>query len=150
MQALSSRYLLAPFIVSIFFLSLATVFISLLFILTAVESDPERDEKDPPMVQLSTIYLNMSNNRRTASNIYLISYMLRRAIFAVIVILMDSYPYLQIATTIFVSGITTAIILRGKIYLDGLSRWTMASLEIVFAWFCALTLQFSPQYTWRV
>ena len=53
---------------------------------------------------------------------------------------MDSYPYLQIATTIFVSGITTAIILRGKIYLDGLSRWTMASLEIVFAWFCALTL----------
>ena len=102
------------------------------------------------MVQLSTIYLNMSNNRRTASNIYLISYMLRRAIFAVIVILMDSYPYLQIATTIFVSGITTAIILRGKIYLDGLSRWTMASLEIVFAWFCAFTLQFSPQYTWRV
>ena len=68
--------------------------IGLVFVLTAIDSDVERDEEEPPVASLATLYLNMKNSKRTASNIYLLSYMLRRAIFGVVVVLMEDYPAL--------------------------------------------------------
>lgn len=84
-----------------------------MFFITAIESDVERDQNQPPMATLERLYLNMSNKRRTAANIYIITYMLRRAVFAIVVILMTSYPALQLMTLLVTSGITTALTLRG-------------------------------------
>ena len=71
-----------------------SLLIGLVFVLLAMDSDVDRDENEPPVESLSTLYLNMKNSRRIASNIYLLSYMLRRAIFGVVVVLMEKYPAL--------------------------------------------------------
>ena len=47
------------------------------------------------------------------------------------------------------SGMTCAILLRGKAYEDPLSKWTVVGFEFLFAWICALSLMFSPEYMHR-
>ena len=47
------------------------------------------------------------------------------------------------------SGLTCAILLRGKAYEDPLSKWTVVGFEFLFAWICALFLMFSPEYMHR-
>ena len=76
-------------IVAMFFTALTMLFIGMLFVLTAIESDPKRDTKQATNVYLNTLYLGMSPKRRTAANIYLISFVLRRAVYALIVTLME-------------------------------------------------------------
>ena len=70
-----------------------SLLVGMIFVLTAIDSDVER-ENEPPVAPLATLYLNMNDSKRTASNIYLLSYMLRRAIFGVVVVLMEDYPAL--------------------------------------------------------
>ena len=64
--------------------------------MAAIESDPTNDPAQLPVPALNTLYLGMSNNKRTAGSLYLISYILRRAVFAVVVVLMQDYPALQV------------------------------------------------------
>lgn len=101
------------------------------------------------MAPLHTLYLNMANKKRTYSNMYLISFMLRRAIFAVVAVLMQDYPALQLLIMMLTSWITSAIVLRGKFYEDSVSKWTIVLLEFLFAYICAISLIFSPEYKWR-
>ena len=90
----------------------------------------------------------MSSNRRTSANIYLISYMLRRAIYAVILVLMEDQPFFQMIIMILMSLITMMIIFRGKPFATKLSKWTMFSFEFLFMFICVLSLLFTPTYAW--
>ena len=99
-------------IVAMFFTALTMLFIGMLFVLTAIESDPKRDTKQATNVYLNTLYLGMSPKRRTAANIYLISFVLRRAVYALIVTLMDEYPTFQLFAMIMISALTTMVITR--------------------------------------
>ena len=136
-------------VINIFLLAILTLFIMLMFLITAIESDPERDPKLQPVATIHNLYLGMSNKRRTAANIYLVSFMLRRALYAVVVIMMKNYPALQLMTLLLTSGITTAIILRGRPYELNRDKWAMAIFEIGFAWTCTLCMMFSPEYMHR-
>ena len=136
-------------VVTIFMLLILTLFILLMFLITAIESDPERDPKLPPVATIHNLYLGMSNKRRTAANIYLIAFMLRRALYAVVVIMMKNYPALQLMTLLVTSGISTAIILRGRPFDINRDKWLMAIFEIGFSWTCTLCMMFSPEYMHR-
>ena len=90
----------------------------------------------------------MSSIRRTSANIYLISYMLRRAIYAVIIVLMNDHPLFQMIIMILMSLISMMIIFRGKPFEYALSKWTMFSFEFLFMFICVLSLLFTPTYAW--
>ena len=47
-------------IVSISMLAICSIFILLMFLITTIESDPERDPKEPHMATLDTLYLGMA------------------------------------------------------------------------------------------
>lgn len=68
------------------------------------------------MHSLNTLYLGMRNSRRTAANLYLISYVLRRAIFAIIITMMMEYPLMQLFLVFFMSLLTGIIVYKGKPY----------------------------------
>ena len=136
-------------VVAICFLAIMTLFVLLMFLVTAIESDPERDPNSQPIASLHYIYLDMSNKRRTQANIYLIAYMLRRAVYAIVVIMMQDYPALQLLILLLTSGLVTAIILRGKPYLTNMIKWQMAFYEFLFAWVCTLCMMFSAEYMHR-
>lgn len=136
-------------IVSIFMLVLCTLVTMLIFIITAFESSPDIDPKEPHIAHLETMYLDMKIQRKTASNTYILAYLLRRAVYALVVIMMNEYPALQIMVLFVTSGIVTAILLRSKPYLPGLPHWTVVAYEIIFAWTCILCMMFSPEYMYR-
>lgn len=136
-------------IVTIFMLIIMTLFILLMFLITSIESDPERDPKQPPVASLHSLYLDMSDKRRTAANISIIAYLLRRALYAVVVILMTDYPALQLFLLLLSSGLAAGIVLRGRPYLTDLTKWCVTVLEFGFAWTCTLCMMFSPEYMYR-
>lgn len=76
-------------IVAIFMLILCSLVTLLMFLVTAIESNPELDENEPHIASIETMYLGMSVKRKSASNAYVMAYLLRRAIYALVVILMD-------------------------------------------------------------
>lgn len=137
-------------IIAIFMLTILTLLVLLFFFITAIESDVERDLSQPPVASLDYVYLGMSNSRRTAANIYLVAYMLRRAVFAVVVILMTDQPALQLLILFMVSGIVAALILRGRPFLTNGIKWSMTIFEFLFAWTCILFMVFSPQYMHQI
>ena len=71
-----------------------TLLIGLIIVLSAIDSDVERDQDEPPVAPLATLYLNMNNSNRTGSNIYHLNYMIRRVIFGLVVVYMEDCPAL--------------------------------------------------------
>lgn len=74
-------------IVSIFFLALLSL-LTILIIGMLVIDKSDADDVEWPLASLNTLYLNMSTARRKAANFYLLAYMLRRAHFALCIVLM--------------------------------------------------------------
>ena len=72
------------------------LFTGLLFVVTVLDTDPERDHDELPLAALNTLYLSMENRRRNSANIYLIFANLRYMVYALTVIMLDSVPGLQI------------------------------------------------------
>lgn len=83
-------------IISIFVGVLVLLYLGLMFILATVDANPERDPDSLPPVDMYTLYQGMNNRRRNAANAYLIATTLRSAVYALIVIQMDSNPGFQI------------------------------------------------------
>lgn len=81
-------------IVAVFFLIISALFIGLLFMMMVVDSDPEIEQNQPPQAAMTTVYLNMSNHNKSAANLFVIVYALRRAIYAVVFVLLENYPAL--------------------------------------------------------
>lgn len=75
--------------------------------------------------------------------------MLRRAVYAVVVIMMTDYPALQLMTLVFTSGLISVIVLRGRPFLTSGIKWSMAIFEILFAWTCIAFIIFSAEYVYR-
>ena len=90
----------------------------------------------------------MEPKRRTASNIYWINFMLRRAAFGCVVTLMTDYPTMQVMTLIASSALTSAILLKGKAFDRDrtVSKLTILVFELICVWVLALMLAFSPGY----
>jgi hypothetical protein len=85
----------------------------MLFTLLVIDSDPVKSKDKLPHPMLSTLYLSMNTAKKIPSNIYLITYVLRRAIFAIVVVLMGDYPALQLHILMFTSTVTGIILIRG-------------------------------------
>lgn len=136
-------------IVAVFMLVICSLSLLLLFFVTAMESNPELDPSEPHIASIETLYLDMHVKRKSASNAYVLSYMLRRAVYALVVILMEDYPALQIIILFLSSVLQTAILVRGRPYISLLSHWTMVGFELLFAWTCILCIMFSPEYMYR-
>ena len=75
--------------------------------------------------------------------------MLRRAVYAVVVIMMQDYPSLQIMILLVTSSLLTMILMRGRPYDTQLSKWSLFFFEFIFAWTCALCMMFSAEYMHR-
>ena len=91
----------------------------------------------------------MNIKRKNASNSYILAYLLRRAVYALVVIMMDEYPAMQIIVLLVTSVIVTACLVKGKPYQTPLSHWTVIGFEFIFAWTCVLCMMFSPEYMYR-
>jgi len=72
------------------------LFTGLLFVVTVLDTDPERDQDELPQAALNSLYLSMENRRRNSANIYLIFANLRYMVYALTVIMLDEVPGLQI------------------------------------------------------
>lgn len=72
------------------------LFTGLLFVIAALDTDPDRDADELPTAALSSLYLSMENKRRNGANIYLIFSNLRYMVYALIVLMLDYVPGLQI------------------------------------------------------
>ena len=72
--------------------------------------------------------------------------MLRRAIYAVIIVLMNDQPLFQMFIMILMSLFTMMILFRGKPYATKLSKYSMLSFEFLFMFICVLSLMFTPTY----
>ena len=83
-------------IVSIFYVVLLLLLVCLFFVMAVLDSDPRRDQNMPPPLGLQTMYLGMDNKRRNASNLYIIFQMIRYAVYALAVVLLDEYPTQQL------------------------------------------------------
>lgn len=114
-----------------------------------VESDPERNENEPPLAALDTLYLSMDNKRRTAANTFLIASTFRFAIFAMVVVLMENYPGQQIQVLLISSWFISAILMRTRPYHRTIDLWTVFGYETLYAWCLALTFMFTPEYIFR-
>lgn len=136
-------------IISIFMLILCSLVTMLMFLVTAIESNPELSPTEPHIASLETMYLGMNIKRKNASNTYVLAYLLRRAVYALVVIMMDEYPALQIMVLLVTSVIVTACLLKGKPFATALSHWTVIGFELIFAWTCVLCMMFSPEYMYR-
>lgn len=97
------------------------------------------------MHSLNTLYLGMRNSRRTAANIYLISYVLRRALFAITITMLMDYPLMQLFLIFFLSLLTGIIVYKGKPYQVGAKGLVMVN-EFIVSWSCALCIAFTPGY----
>ena len=62
---------------------------------------------------LNTLYLSMSTRKKIASNIYLITYVLRRAVYAIVVILLFDYPTLQLQILMLTTTFTGVVLIKG-------------------------------------
>ena len=62
---------------------------------------------------LNTLYLSMSMQKNFASNIYLITYVLRRAVYAIVVILLFDYPTLQLQILMLTTTFTGVVLIKG-------------------------------------
>ena len=62
---------------------------------------------------LNTLYLSMSTQKNFASNIYLITYVLRRAVYAIVVILLFDYPTLQLQILMLTTTFTGVVLIKG-------------------------------------
>lgn len=141
-------------IMSIFFLVLLSLLTLMVFVMTIIDRGSATNADDDrqiiwPMASLNTLYLNMAPQRRTAANIYLLSYMLRRGHFALCIVLMQDYPALQLISLISVSTLSLCILTSGRPYLDRLSTFTIIAYEVIFGYLCAFCLIFSPEYIHR-
>ena len=74
--------------------------------------------------------------------------MLRRAIYAVTIVLMNDHPLGQMIIMILMSLFTMIIIFRAKPFEYALTKWTMFSFEFLFMFICVLSLLFTPTYAW--
>ena len=90
-------------IVSVFFLVLLLLMTVLFIVMLIVDKEPNCDnnndeeevkERNWPKAYLNTLYLNMAPTRRRAANVYLLSYMFRRALYAICIVIMQDYPSL--------------------------------------------------------
>ena len=89
-------------IVSIFFLVLLSLITVLILVMLIVDKGTKSDnndeeeikERDWPKAYLNTLYLNMAPTRRRAANVYLLSYIFKRALYAVCIVIMQDYPSL--------------------------------------------------------
>ena len=144
---LSGTFAKISFIVSIFFVALLVLLTLMLVLMTFVDRKSTNNEW--PMTSLNTLYLNMSPLRRTAANIYLLSYMLRRVHFAVCIVMMQDYPALQLMSLLVASTLSLCILASGKPYHDRLSTFTIVTFELIFSYLCAFCLIFSPEYMHR-
>ena len=80
---------------AIFFICVIALFIGLLFTLMVMDSDPENDEPNRAYLPaLETLYLGLKPEKKNEANVYLVCYALRRAIYAIVVVLMGDYPAL--------------------------------------------------------
>jgi len=136
-------------VISYSMFAISILFILLLFLITAIESDVDRDEKELPTAYLDSLYQGMSLKRRTPANIYLIAYLLRRALYAVVVVMMQAYPACQLFILITTSAIVTAILLRGKPYTNPLTKWPLVAFEFLFTWTCTVCIVFSAEFMHR-
>ena len=62
---------------------------------------------------LNTLYLSMSMRKKISSNIYLITYVLRRVIYAIVVVIMFDHPALQLHIIMLTTTFTGVILIRG-------------------------------------
>ena len=62
---------------------------------------------------LNTLYLSMSMQKNFASNIYLITYVLRRAVYAIVVIFLFDYPTLQLHILMLTTTFTGVVLIKG-------------------------------------
>jgi len=83
-------------IMSIFVGIMVLLFTGLLFVVTVLDTDPERDQDELPQAALNSLYLGMENRRRNSANIYLIFANLRYMVYALTVIMLEDVPGLQI------------------------------------------------------
>ena len=118
----------------------------MLFVLLVINSNPAKDKNKLPHPMLSTLYLSMSTAKKIPSNIYLITYVLRRAIYAILVVLMGNYPALQLHILMITTTLAEIVVIRGKIYDNLVTKWMIIFFEAVFMVSCLLTLVFTTEY----
>ena len=99
-------------IISIFFLGLILLFLGLVSVTAVLESDVERDPNDLPLAAINTLYVGMDNKRRTPANLMIIAQIFRYAIFAIVMVMLQEAPGLQIQILVVCSWFITAIIWR--------------------------------------
>lgn len=136
-------------IIAIFYLVIIFLFLGMLFLLTLIESDVERDKNELPTAALDCLYTGMDNKRRTPANILLIAQVFRAVLFAIIMVMLQDAPGFQIQLLIISSWFITAILFRTKPYTRSINFFTVAFFEFIYVWCCALTLMFSPEYIYR-
>ena len=122
------------------------LFVGMLFVLLVIESDPAKEKQKLPQPSLNTLYLSMSTANKIPSNIYLITYFLRRAIYAIVVVLMGDHPALQLHILMFATTFTGIVLIRGRMYEDRIKRWMVLFYEGLFIVSCLLTLIFTTEY----
>ena len=83
-------------IIAIFYLVIIFLFLGMLFLLTLIESDVERDKNELPTAALDCLYTGMDNKRRTPANILLIAQVFRAVLFAIIMVMLQDAPGFQI------------------------------------------------------
>ena len=79
-------------IIAVFYLVVILLFLGMLFLLTVIESDIERDKDELPTATLDCLYTGMDNRRRTPANIFLIAQVFRAALFAIIMVMFSEAP----------------------------------------------------------
>lgn len=136
-------------ITAIFFLVVILLFLGMLFLLTVIESDIDRDKNELPTATLDCLYTGMDNKRRTPANMFLIASVFRYAIFAIVMIMLSESPGFQIQLLVISSWFMTAILWRSRPYTRDFTFFTVAFFEFVYVWCCALSLMFSPEYIHR-
>lgn len=109
----------------------------------------EHDPNDLPLAAINTLYVGMDNKRRTPANLMIIAQIFRYAIFAIVMVMLQDAPGLQIQILVVCSWFITAIILRLYPYTRTLNFCTALVFEFLYVWSCALALMFSPEYIWR-
>jgi len=76
----------------------------------------------------------------------MIAYVLRRAIYAIVVVLMGDHPAMQLHILMFTTTFTALIVIKGKIYENKVTRWMVLFYEALFMVSCLLTLVFTTEF----
>mgnify|MGYP007004898860 FL=1 len=90
---LSGAFAKISAIVSIFFLALLSLLTVMITVMLVIDKS-NADDVEWPLASLNTLYLTMSPARRKAANLLLLTYVLRRALFASCIVMMQEYPTL--------------------------------------------------------